>query len=90
MKYALVWLITAGLIFLPCNSLLHAMPIASQAPSAPETAGTPVYGGGHSYYYYEGSPVMVFLETALYIGLIVGALIILDEHLENVTIIIYD
>jgi hypothetical protein len=87
MRALLISLITFGLIFLPANGLLEAMPIPS-APADPPEQAQPASGG--YYHYYGDDPVWVFIETALYVALCVGALIVLDNNLENVTIIVQD
>ena len=80
-------LLTFGLLLLPVHRLAEAMPVpsASQPPVQEETRA-----GGYYGYYYEGDPLLLFLETVLYVGLCVTALIILDEHTDNVTIIVQD
>ena len=59
------------------------------APEVSQTAEVRAEYGGY-YYYDAGDRALLFLETALYIGLCISALIILDENVDDLTIIIQE
>ena len=85
--------IITGILLLPSIGLIHAMPVPSEAPVQVQTQNIEPESGGYIYagydpYYYEGDWLLLFLESCLYVGLVLGSIIILDEHLDNVTIII--
>ncbi|MFH1708354.1 MAG: hypothetical protein ABIF71_10640 [Planctomycetota bacterium] len=87
MRIPIILVLVAGLIALPFPHRLEAMPV----PSHPLPAGIapePAAGGYYYDSYYYGNPMMALLETALYLGLVVGALILLDEHTDGLTIVI--
>lgn len=88
MRGAIVYTLVLLMVISPIQPLLYTMPVpsASRAPQPlPQERA-----GGYYYYHYEYDPLFLFFESILYIGLVVGTLLILDEHLDNVTIIIYD
>lgn len=78
------------IIFLPVNNLLFGMPIPSSHPTQASVKHAPIHRGAYHYSYYDRDPIFLFLETALYVALMVSALIVLDENLDNITIIIQD
>jgi len=89
MRGLVVWILIPALAAAPCASSLSAMPVSSSPAPAPEPP--PREGGGYySYYCWEYDPFLLFFETLLYVGLIVSALVILDEQLDNITIIVYE
>ena len=88
MKHIVIYVLVFSMLISPLNGVLYSMPV----PSAPRTVQpqTEERAGGYYSYYYDHDPFFLFFESLLYIGLVVGALILLDQQLDNVTIIIYD
>ena len=88
MRHFVIYILVYAILIYPLNGVIYSMPV----PSAPQPAQHQAEeeAGGYYYSYYDYDPFFLFFESLLYIGLVVGALIILDEQLDNVTIIIYD
>ncbi len=84
----LVFTLITVLSLLPCSEILFAMTVPSDF-SAREQEQKPSASGGY-YYYNTSDRLFLLLETALYIGLAVGALIILDQYTDDLTIIVYE
>jgi hypothetical protein len=90
MRVKAVYILILLLVATPLHNIVMAMPVPSGTVD-PERGEVPApEAGGYHYYYWDHDPVLLVFETLLYIGIIVSALIILDQHTDGLTIIVYD
>jgi len=89
MKKGISCILMLSILIYPLNGFMYGMPV----PSVLSPADRPMpekQAGGYYYHYYDYDPFYLFFESILYITLVVATIAVLDAHLDNVTIIIYD